>query len=66
VSTETKKPKCKLIGEDGNVFNIIGLVCRALNAAGQKDKAKEFREKAITSHSYDAVLVLCHEYVDVR
>jgi len=30
------KPKCELIGKDGNVFNIISLVKKALIKAGQK------------------------------
>ena len=63
---ETKKPKCKLSGEDGNVFTIIGRVSRALKDAGQADKAKEFQTAAMSAPSYDAVLLLCNKYVDVR
>lgn len=59
------KPKCKLIGEDGNVFNIIGLVSAALKKAGQPDKAKEFTSKAFAAQSYDHVLTLAEEYVEV-
>lgn len=63
----TKKlPKCKLTCEDGNVFNIIGKVSRTLTQAGQVDKGTEFRRRAISSPSYDAVLRLCMEYVDVQ
>ena len=47
------------------MFSIIGNVSRALKTAGQRDKATEFSEKAMSSESYDAVLTLCHEYVDV-
>ena len=60
------KPTCKLAGEDGNVFAIIGRVSKALKMNNQKDKAKEFQEKAFASKSYDDVLVLCNEYVDVE
>lgn len=35
------KPTVKLVGEDGNVFNIIGLVCRAL-----KDGTPDIRWQA--------------------
>jgi hypothetical protein len=62
----TKKPVCKLVGEDGNVFSIIGRVSKALKRAGLEVQAKEFTSKAITSHSYDEVLRLCFEYVDVK
>jgi hypothetical protein len=65
MSTAPIKPPCNLIGEDGNVFSIIGRVRRALTAAGQEDRAREFVEKAFRSTSYDAVLQLCLEYVEV-
>jgi len=60
----SNKPKCKLVGTDGNVFSIIGTVSKALKHAGQSDKAKEFCELAMQCESYDAVLILLHKYVD--
>jgi hypothetical protein len=60
------KPICKLTGEDSNVFNIIGKVSKTLKQAGMKDKAAEFAERAMSSDSYDAVLRLCFEYVEVE
>ena len=32
-----EKPKCKLVGEDGNVFCIIARVAKALKNAGVMD-----------------------------
>ena len=66
MNTETKKPTCQLSGEDGNVFSIIGRVSKALKRAGQPDKAKEFSERAFASKSYNAVLQLCFDYVEVE
>jgi len=63
---EEKKPTCKLIGTDGNVFNIIGKVKRTLVENSMREKANEFTKKALQSSSYDAVLCLCMEYVDVE
>ncbi|MCJ7784160.1 MAG: hypothetical protein MUP41_09510 [Desulfobacterales bacterium] len=60
------KPKCRLIGEDGNVFNIIGRVLKALKKAGQDDKANEFQTKAMTCRSYAEVLNLCGDYVEIE
>mgnify|MGYP001591350797 CR=1 FL=1 len=60
------KPVCVLSGEDGNVFNIIGRVSKALKKAEQKDKAKEFTQKAFNSESYDAVLQLAMQYVEIE
>lgn len=59
------KPKCKLVGTDGNVFSIIAKVSATLKKAGQPEKAKEFEEKAYKSESYNEVLNLTHEYVSV-
>jgi hypothetical protein len=59
-----KLPKCKLVGTDGNVFAIIGNVSRVLERAGSRDKAKEFRDKAIKCTSYGDVLCLVSSYVD--
>jgi hypothetical protein len=61
-----EKPRCKLIGEDGNVFNVIGRVRCALLNAGHDDEAREFMERAFRCGSYDEVLRLVLEYVDVR
>ena len=43
MTTDFKKPKCKLIGTDDNVFALAGQVSRALKRAGYPDKVKEFR-----------------------
>ena len=50
---------------DGNVFNVMGIVNKALKDAGLGDKAEEFRNRVFKQESYDAVLRLCFEYVDV-
>jgi len=60
------KPACKLVGTDGNVFSIIGRVKQALKKAGQDDRASEFVKRAFAARSYDEVLALCMDYVDVR
>ncbi len=60
------KPVVELVGEDGNVFSIIGTVSKALRRAGLSDQAKEFSSKAFMAGSYDEVLQLCFEYVEVE
>ena len=59
------KPKCKLVGTDGNVFALAGKVTRALKDAGQSEKAKEFTEKLFKCRSYSEALVLMGDYVDI-
>jgi hypothetical protein len=57
---------CNLVGEDGNVFNIIAMVRRALRKAGQKNTAEEFVQRAFACQSYDEVVTLVVAYVDVE
>jgi hypothetical protein len=59
------KPRCKLVGTDGNVFALAGRVTSALNKAGQADQAKEFSERLWECKSYDEALQLMMKYVDV-
>jgi len=61
------KPKCRLIGENGNIFNLMGIVSRTLKEAGETEKAEEMIQR-ITSgaKSYDEVLAILMEYVDVE
>jgi hypothetical protein len=60
------KPVCELIGTDGNAFSVIGNVSKCLKRNGLPDKAKEFTDKAFKCDSYDALLGLVFEYVEVE
>jgi len=59
------KPECNLSDENGNVFNIIACVSRALKRADLKEQATEFQQKAMAAKSYDEVLRMCFDYVEV-
>jgi hypothetical protein len=54
-----------LVGEDGNAFAIIGRVSKALKSAGYPDAAAEFRVAAFASSSYDDLLALTMQTVEV-
>lgn len=56
----------ELIGEDGNVFNLCGIVVTALKRAGYRDEAKEVSERLWGSNDYDEALQLFMEYVEVK
>lgn len=47
------------------MFSIIGRVRPALEQDDQSDRASEFVKRAFESKSYDEVLALCLEYVEV-
>lgn len=55
----------QLSGENGNAFNIIGQVRRALQAAGYRDEADAFRAVALEVESYDDLLTLAMTTVEV-
>ncbi|WP_088076876.1 hypothetical protein [Litchfieldia alkalitelluris] len=63
---EHGKPICKLVGEDGNIFWILGRVNRALKENGKADEAKEVSERVLASGSYDEALQIMMEYVEVE
>lgn len=63
-ATTPKKPKCPLIGADGNVYNIIALASRALKGNGMATAAKEMSARVMSSDSYDEALSIIMEYVD--
>lgn len=60
------KPNCRLIGKNGNVFNIIGIVAHTLKENDQGEKAKEFINRATAAHSYEDVLAMLREYINVK
>ena len=59
------KPKCKLIGEDGNIFNLMGIASNTLKEAGLIEEAKEMVEKVTSSGSYLEALAIISEYVEI-
>lgn len=59
------KPNCKLIGEDGNIFNLMGKASRALKYNGQFTEAKELGERIMSSGSYNEALCIISEYVNI-
>ena len=61
-----EKPKCKLIGEDGNVFSLISLASRALKKAGQKDQATEMEDKCFAAGSYHEAIGIISDYVEIQ
>lgn len=64
-SQERIKPKCPLIGADGNIFNLMGIASSTLRRNGMADEAKEMRSRITSSGSYDEALCILGEYVDI-
>lgn len=63
---KTNKPKCKLIGEDSNVFNLMCIVRKSLLKANLNEQAEEFTNRIMSEeNNYDHALRIIMEYVEV-
>ena len=64
---ERQKPDCELIGQDGNIFNLIGIASRTLRRSGMSEQAAEMQERIMHGDcpSYDAALGIIGEYVNI-
>lgn len=60
------KPRCKLVGANGNIFNLMSIASRTLKEAGLKEQAVEMRERIFESKSYDKALIIIMEYVEAE
>lgn len=57
--------KVQLTGQDGNAFNLMGLVIRGMKKAGATAAdVTQFQDEAM-SGDYDNLLRTCSKYVDV-
>jgi len=56
----------ELIGQDGNAFNLIGLVTKALRKYGiPREEINEFQKEAM-SGNYDHLLQTCNKWVIIK
>lgn len=62
----TQRPKMQLLGQDGNIFAIMGRASRLLKNAGQSDNAKEMCDRVTASQSYSEALNIVSEYVETE
>lgn len=60
-----QKPDCKLLGEDGNVYNLLGIASRTLRRSGLADQAKEMCDRVYSSGSYGEALCIIGDYVNI-
>lgn len=60
------KPDCELIGQDGNIFNLMGIASRTLKRNGMRDEAEEMVDRITNgASSYDEALCIIGEYVNI-
>ena len=63
-SNSSTRPRAKVIGQDGNVFNILAICSKALKRAGLHTEAGDMQKRVFESSSYDAALAIMMKYVD--
>ena len=65
MNNEKQKPNCPLIGEDGNIFHLVGIAAKTLRRNGMSAEATEMSEKVFGSGSYEEALGIIGEYVNI-
>ena len=63
VPRQAHKPKMKLIGQDGNIFSILGRAGRLLRQNGQRKQAEEMFQRVQNCGDYYKALGIISEYV---
>ena len=66
VQKPAKKAKVKLVGQDGNVFNLIGICRVAGRKAGYTKEQMDAFMAEVTSGDYDNALCTMGDWFDVR
>ena len=65
MSEQKRKPDCALIGQDGNIFNLMGIASRTLRQNGMAEEAKEMSDRIYACGSYGEALGIIGEYVNI-
>lgn len=65
---ERQKPPCPMVGQDGNIFGLIGLASRTLRKNNMAAEANEMQERIMSGscHSYGEALKIISEYVETE
>ena len=60
-----KKPNCPLIGQDGNIFNLMAIASRTLREHDMGEQATEMCERIRNCGNYYSALGVIGEYVNI-
>ena len=58
-----QKPECPMIGANGNIYNLMGLVSRTLKRAGMGESVQEMLDRVKACGDYTAALGVLMDYV---
>ena len=62
---EQGKPDCPLIGQNGNIYTLIGIASSTLRKHDMEDQAKEMFQRITQCQSYDSALNIIGDYVNI-
>ena len=65
IKAEKVKPDCALIGQDGNIFNLIGIASHTLKQNGMADEAEMMCARIRGAENYCEALNIIGEYVNI-
>ena len=60
-----EKPDCELIGQNGNIFALMGIASGTLKDSGMEERSKEMCARIMGSGSYEEALGIIGEYVNI-
>lgn len=66
VAKPLPRPKMKLVGEDGNIYSILGRAAKLLRDCGQNAQAKEMQERVFQAKNYYEALGIVSQYVETE
>lgn len=66
VTEQKQKPDCALIGENGNIFNLMGIAAKTLRENNLYEQSEEMIQRITEdAHSYGEALNIIGEYVNI-
>lgn len=64
---QQEKPICRLIGENGNIYNLMGIAIRTLKSNGMRAEAREMQDRIFNkAKSYNEAISIIAEYVEIE
>ena len=62
---EPIKPDCPLIGQNGNIYNLMGIAGQTLRQHGMEEQAREMFQRVTQCQSYESALNIISDYVNI-
>ncbi|SDX94359.1 hypothetical protein [Thermoactinomyces sp. DSM 45892] len=62
----TDKPTVRLLGQDGNIYNLMVIARRALREANMDEQVVSMIEEVENSDSYNQALSIIGKYVEIE